>query len=220
MNEEAIIDYHLKGLIRLVASIFSLVGLVTGGPVLSSISDDVRRQVLRILQPAESSLRRLIYMRARGLVVSPAAKRKPPNHPIPKGDGTSDHIPAFTLFDPRKWFKELANQHRLLRGPGPRISSFDERRPAIEPPAPKTANAANLSKRLLALHKALEDIPAQAKRLARLQAKRRAAGEILRRIMPLRPGFPPGYRKRITHIVDEILYELDILARREPRPSG
>ncbi len=220
MNEEAIIDYHLKGLMRLIASIFSLVGLVAGGPIISSMSDDVRRQVLRILQPAESSLRRLIYMRARELIVSPGAKRKLPCHPIPLRNGASDHIPAFALFDRRKWFKELAKQHRPLRGPGPRISSFDERRPAAQPPAPKSAATANLSKRLLALHNALDDIPAQAKRLARLQARRRAAGEILRRIMPLRPGFPPGYRRRITHIVDEILYELDILARREPRPPG
>jgi len=71
---------------------------------------------------------------------------------------------------------------------------------------------------LQAFNKALENIPAQAKRLARLQARRRAAGEPLKRTMPLRPGLPPGYRKEMTDIVDEILYEFHRLAMREPRP--
>jgi len=114
----------------------------------------------------------------------------------------------------------LARARRVLRGPGPSISSFDDPRPRFEPPALRSAevNPASMCKRLQALHKALETIPAQAKRLARLQARRKAAGEPLNRTQPMRPGWPPGYRKNHTHPVDEILSDCDVLARPEPRP--
>jgi len=48
MNDEAIIEYQLAALMRLVASVFALVGLVPGGPVAMSMSVEVRRQVLRM----------------------------------------------------------------------------------------------------------------------------------------------------------------------------
>ena len=181
MNDAVIINYQVTALMRLVASMFALVGLVPGGAVVDSISADVRRQVLRILQPAESALRRVILVKARGLVVSLGPKRAALKGVIPKRKSAEDRIPAFVLFDPRKWFRELAKPHRPLRGTGSQISGFDEQR--FEPPAPHSneVNPASLCRRLQALQKALETIPAQAKRLARLQAKRRAAGAPLRR---------------------------------------
>jgi len=220
MDDEAIIEFQLAALVRLVASVFALVGLVPGGPVVASIPSAIRAQVLRMLQPAEAALRRLIYYRARRLVVSIGAKRAAPTRPVPKGNGSEDRIPPFALFDPRKWFRELAKARRPRRGPGPRISGFDEPRPHFEPPAPRSAeiNPARLCRRLQALQKALETVPEQAKRLARLQARRRAAGAPLKRIVPLRPGHPPGYRKNMTELVDSILYEFHLLARRDPRP--
>ncbi len=220
MNDETIIEYQLAALIRVVASVFAFVGLVPGGPVVSVLSVEVRRRVLRIVQPAESALRRAIYLRARGLIVAAGLKRSPPTYPIPKGNGSPDHIPAFVLFDPRKWFHELAKKSRPLRGPGPRISGFDEERPVFDPPKAHSSEVKpeNLCKRLQALHKALGDVPAQAKRLARLQAKRRAAGEPQRRTRVLRPGLPPGYRTRQTDQVDEILHDLHLMALRESRP--
>ncbi len=218
MNDAVIIKYQVAALMRLVASMFALVGLVPGGTAVVSIPTEVRRQVLRVLQPAESALRRVILVKARGLVVSLGPKRPAPKGALPKGKGAGDRIPAFVLFDPRKWFRELAKPHRPLRGAGPRISGFDEQR--FDTPAPRSAevNPASLCRRLQALQKALETIPAQAKRLARLQARRRALGEPLRRIEPRRPGWPPGYRKHHTHPVDVILKDCDILARQDPRP--
>ena len=220
MNDAVIIKYQVTALMRLVASMFALVGLIPGGAVVPSIPADIRRRVLRVLQPAESALRRVILFKARGLVVSFQAKRPAPNGSLPKGKGAGDRIPAFVLFDPRKWFRELAKPHRPVRGVGPRISGFDEKRPAFDPPAPRSAevNPASLCRRLQALQKALETLPAQAKRLARLQARRRAAGEPLRRTEPRRPGWPPGYRKHHTHPVDVILYDCDMLVRQDPRP--
>ncbi len=220
MTDEGIIEYQLAALMRVVVSVFAFVGLVPGGPVVSALSVEVRRRVLRILQPAESALRRAIYLKARGLMVAPGRKRTPPTHPIPKGNGSADRIPAFVLFDPRKWFRELAKKGRPPRGPGPRISGFDEERPVFDPPKAHSSDVKpeSLCKRLQALHKALGDVPAQARRLARLQAKRRAAGEPQRRTRPLRPGLPPGYRTGQTDKVDEILHDLHLMALREPRP--
>jgi len=217
-HDEAIIETQLAALMRLVASVFALVGLVPGRAAVSVMSVDVRRQVLRVLQPAESALRRVIFYRARGLVVAIGGKRAALTGSIPKGKG--DRIPPFALFDPRKWFRELAKSRRPLRGPGPRISGFDEYRPAFDAPAASSneINPASICRRLQALHKALDDIPAQVKRLARLRARRMAAGEPPRRTEPMRPGFPPGYRKHQTHDVDAILYEFEVLARRDPRP--
>ncbi len=218
MNDEVIIKYQVTALMRLVASMFALAGLVPGGAVVASMSADVRRRVLRVLQPAESALRRVILVKARGLVVSFQPKRPAPKGALPKGKGAGDRIPAFVLFDPRKWFRELAKPHRPLRGAGPRISGFDEQRFATPTPRSAEVNPASLCRRLQALQKALETIPAQAKRLARLQARRRAAGAPLRRIEPRRPGWPPGYRQRHSHPVDVILHDCDILARQDPRP--
>ena len=218
MNDEVIIDYQVTALMRLVASMLALVGLVSGGSVVASMSADMRRRVLRVLQPAESALRRVILVKARGLVVALGPKRSFAKGVIPKGKGAEDRIPAFVLFDPRKWFRELAKPHRILRGAGPRISGFDEQRFDTPAPCSTEVNPASLCRRLQALQKALETLPAQAKRLARVQARRRAAGEPLRRTEPRRPGWPPGYRKRHSHPVDVILYDCDILARQEPRP--
>jgi hypothetical protein len=58
-----------------------------------------------------------------------------------------------------------------------------------------------------ALKAALDDIPGQAKRLARWKARR----DLRRqqpdpkpgRNSPMRPGWPPGYRKRPFHEIDD-----------------
>jgi hypothetical protein len=75
-------------------------------------------------------------------------------------------------------------------------------------------NAARLALRLEALASALDDLPGQARRFARWRARRdaavvqqkegRDAGRI-RRVWPLRPGRPPGWRRRPTHDVHEVL---------------
>jgi hypothetical protein len=67
-------------------------------------------------------------------------------------------------------------------------------------------NAARLSRRLQALKLALEDLPRQAKRLVRLQ-ERRKASPWPKSTMPLRPGHPPGHRRKPIHEVDEVLTE-------------
>jgi len=50
-DDEAIIENRLAALVRLVASMFALVGLVRGAPMVASLPREVRKQVRRMLQP-------------------------------------------------------------------------------------------------------------------------------------------------------------------------
>ncbi len=90
-------------------------------------------------------------------------------------------------------------------------------RPAKAPARPKSAdgmvNAARVIRRLEALEAALADIPRQAKRLVRWRM-REEKSENPSFKTPLRPGRPPGSRRRAVHLVDELLSECDWLAHR------
>jgi hypothetical protein len=175
--------------------------------------------VLRVLRPAESAVRRLVVIAARGLVVKLAPSRPMPAGSIIGKGGNSR--PSFQLFDPRKNF---AGPHRrtFTRNP-PRIHIFgnDPRvaalwtapQPLADPAAPPDGlvNAARLSRRLHALKLALEDLPRQARRLARWRVRRETA-KAPKFKSPLRPGHPPGYRRKAIHQVDEVLAECHGLA--------
>jgi hypothetical protein len=75
-----------------------------------------------------------------------------------------------------------------------------------------TVDARHLVRRLLAAADALQDIPRHALRLAlwRARPKEERRPE---RWSPLRPGRPPGFRKRAKYEIDEILKECHWLAR-------
>jgi hypothetical protein len=77
-------------------------------------------------------------------------------------------------------------------------------------------DATRLCARLHALKAALNDLDKQAKRLARWQARtdlrRKLPDPKPGRISPMRPGWPPGYRKRPFHEVDDVLRECHSLA--------
>ena len=103
----------------------------------------------------------------------------------------------------------------------PRICAlFPAPRPVVEPPPPPDglASATRLHRRLQALKLALEDLPRQAKRLVRLQ-ERRKASPWPKSTLPLRPGHPPGYRRKPIHEVDEVLTECDFLACEAMKPD-
>jgi hypothetical protein len=185
----------------------------------------IHSAVLRVLQPAESAMRRLVVIAARGLVVKLAPSRPMPAGPI----GTGGHSrPSFQLFDPRKNFE--APRRRAFARIAPRIHIFgsDPRVAALWSAAPPTAdptpppdglvNAKRLSRRLQALRLALEDMPRQARRLARWRVKRENAPSPKFQ-SPLRPGHPPGYRRKPVHEVDEVLAECHGLACDALRPD-
>jgi hypothetical protein len=91
-------------------------------------------------------------------------------------------------------------------------------------------SAQRIHQRIATLAAALDDLPAQARRFARLRALRLAArarqqvreatGSANQRhrhrvlpASPLRPGHPPGWRRRPKHEVDDVLKDLHYFAR-------
>ena len=163
----------LKGIIDVL---FALLGL-DGTDAASRIPRSLHSAVLGVLRPAESAVRRLIVIAARGVVVKLAPSRPmAEGHKIGKG-GTSR--PSFQLFDPRKRPKPLRVMKFTRLVPrihffphDPRISAlFPAPRPVVEPPPPPDglASAQRLHRRLQALKPALDDLPRQAKRLVRWQ---------------------------------------------------
>ena len=205
------IERNSEALRGIVETLFAMLGLASDAKV-ARIPQPLHSAALRLLRPAESAMRRLIVIAARGLVVKPAPSRPmPTGYKIGKG---STPRPSFQLFDPRKRFKPVRVMKftRLVPrihffGPDPRVAAlFPAPRPVAEPPPPPDGlvSAARLSRRLLALKSALDDLPRQAKRLVRWQQRRKAAPSH-KFLSPLRPGPPPGYRRKPVHEVDEVL---------------
>jgi hypothetical protein len=78
--------------------------------------------------------------------------------------------------------------------------------------------AARLTRRLQALKLALDDLPRQARRLARWRVRREKA-QSPKFKSPLRPGHPPGHRRKPVHEVDEVLIECHGLACDAMKPD-
>ncbi len=202
----------LKGIIEVL---FAMLGLV-GEATVSRIPPTLHRAVLRVLRPAESAVRRLIAIAARNVVVKLVASRPmPAGKVIGKGGGNSP--PAFQLFDPRKRVK-IARAMKVTRlVPRIHVFPYDSLRPALPPvaapelPPDGLVNGERLHRRLQALKLALDDLPRQAKRLVRWQ-ERQMASPWPKFLSPLRPGRPPGYRRKPIHEVDDVLIECDRLA--------
>ena len=214
MDWNRAIERNSDALVGIVELLFAMLGLA-GEATVSRIPQTLHSAVLRVLRPAESAMRRLIIIAARGLVVKVAPSRPmPKGHMIGKG---STPRSSFQLFDTRKDFPEL-RQHRVKYAKNPpRILFFgddsrvDDLWPAPQPiaasappPSDGLVNASRLSRRLQILKLALEDLPRQARRMARWRV-RRAAIKNPKFISPLRPGPPPGHRKRQIHEVDQVL---------------
>lgn len=201
------IDRNSRALIAIVAQIVRMLGL-DGEAGAARIAPGLQRAVLRLLMPAESACRRLIVMAAQGLVLAP--RRAPPPAPqgvAPRNAGTGNsrtpiapgrrvRQPAFRLADPRlslSWSR-----------PAPL--------PALMPGPPRDDNARvpakPLRRRVQALKAALSDLPRQARRLMRWRARQLQAPELSLTFMdPMRPGLPPGHRRRPIHEVDHVLIE-------------
>ena len=231
------IERNSEALKGIIAELFAMLGL-DDDITLSRISHPLHRAVLRVLRPAESAVRRLIVIAARGLVVklapSRSISRPKPAKPTAKGFGSS-RPPAFQLFDPRKRIKPVRAMKSTWRvprisflppPPDPTVAAIFAARaarapaPAAPPPPPSDglASAQGLTRRLQALKSALEDLPRQATRLARWQQRRLAAPEH-KFLSPLRSGRPPGYRRKPIHEVDEVLIECDDLAWEAMKPD-
>jgi hypothetical protein len=216
------IEKNRQALLAIVAGLIAVVGL--------QMSREVRLQVLRILRPAESAVRRLIVIAARGLTLKPRA-RTPMPMPMPMAVAKQlrlrrkGHVrrPVFQLADPFAPMVEPA--HKRYAKQGPRISSIAPPDPTVtaifavrepKPPVPATPvdTTQMLKRRLEAIQLALGDLPKQARRLLRWKA-RRAALAAQRPILtsPLRPGRAPYLPKVLIRNVDFVLERCHLLAR-------
>ena len=159
----------------------------------------LHRAILRLLRPAESAVRRLVIVMARGVTLAPPRPRKPAPAPtflsisggtgilMPRGSmpgarpDSSNQQPrtlALPLFDPLRPFRP--RPRRTAANGTPRISlpGVTQPFPAVprRPPASDDPlDATRLALRLRALGAALDDLPGQARRFARWRAARAAS---------------------------------------------
>ncbi len=194
----------------------SLLGLLTvyGGVEALKVPRGIRATILQVLRPAEAALRRLIVIAARDVTLEVrATKTRPPPH-HPKMRSAKSQILSFPLFDPRKRFGQKRVTYTSLTprvffiAPAapfsPLFAQPPETRPMQNPEPEKPINARRMCFRLKAIAAALEDVPHQARRLVRLQARRENRKSM---ITPLRPGKPPGHRNLPSRGIDYILEE-------------
>jgi hypothetical protein len=220
MDWDLAIKRNSKALKGIIEVLFALLGL-DGAEVAQRIPRSLHSAVLGVLRPAESAVRRLIVIAARGMVVKLAPSRPMPTGSIIRKGGNSR--PAFQLFDPRKNFNRSRRPKITRFVPRIHVFPYDSLRPAAPPasalpPPDGLVNAERLSRRLQALKSALDDLPRQAKRLVRWE-QRRKASPWPKSTMPLRSGRPPGHRRKPMHEVDEILVKCDWLAWEAMKPD-
>jgi len=215
------IEINQTALIRIVAALIAMIELAAQGTV-ARLPQPLYRKALSLLRPAESAVRRLIVIAARGVLVKPHAVR-----PMPEGlalarVGGAAPRASFQLFDSRKRFGSMRPRSAGPK-PVPRVFVFGSSpiAPLFQPresdrAEPETddgmVGAERLNRRLAAIKMALENLPRQVKRLARWQARRdRMPSPRFR--SPLRPGLPPGHRREPRDEVDRVLIECHGLAR-------
>ena len=164
MNWALAIRRNCDQLRQIVLALFALARMRVGGS-LFTLPRDVVGAIMLVLRPAESAVRRLIVIAAHGLVVQP----RPLGGPVPGIAGRRGLFPqakAFKLFDPLKSFDhedfwdEAQRQHEHALRPLDPASGF-----TIIDTTP--VDATQIGQRLNALIRALDDLPAQARRLAR-----------------------------------------------------
>ena len=221
------IERNGEALKSILATLFAMLR-VEGTAVAARLPRSLHSAILRILHPAESAVRRLIVIAARGLVAKPHASPSLPAGRIVAKGGPSRL--SFRLIDPRKRFAPV----RHGTGPRlvPRIHFFaaDPRVPffrmpaqpasALAAPADDGVDARRLLRRLEAVKRALDDLPRQARRLARLRARQAQTQQLKVFKPPLRPGKPPGHRGVPVHDVDRVLAECHALARDALEPDS
>ncbi|WP_417410805.1 hypothetical protein [Hoeflea sp.] len=138
---------------------------------------------------------------------------KPPRRPC--GNKAAPGLRSFALLDPLKRFAPDRPHPSQWQ---PRIViDLDRGMPVTAPePTPVSeddpVSAAQLCRRLSAFRAALDDLPAQARRLARWRLRRSLGSVRIRRVSPLRSGLPPGHRQPQDHEVDMVLFRCHGLA--------
>lgn len=220
-----VIDRNRAILLRVVATLCAMAGLLDGKTP-KTLPRHRHNAVRRILRTAESAMRRLIVIAARqiadipppvGVIMYGLGGGEPGRRPARKPDGgeTDSPVPPFPLTDPVKRFSFKARSPKPKSFPRISVIGLSEPRPVPEgwyllPDDP--IDAGPLCRRILSMQRALGDIGAEARRLARLQQRRDRALPKERRRSPIRVGPPPGRRARPVHEIDDVLADLHWLA--------
>jgi len=142
-----------------------------------------------------------------------------------RGGGTRSRPIPFQLTDPlrRPFRRRQPVPSAVPRISAPGFSEPDRSRDRRPPMPDDPVDATRLGLRLAALGRALDDLPAQARRFTRWLAREKSARESgrVRRVAPLRGGRPPGSRRRPTHEVHHVLADLHSFAflALQPRPD-
>jgi hypothetical protein len=180
MDWNRAIERNSEVLKAIVAVLFAMLGL-QGGATVDRLPRPLHRAVLGILRPAESALRRLIVIAARGLTAKPDPARPMPQGLIIRSGGNRL---SFQLFDRRKRFVlqrqgsgPLALPRIHIFGSDPRLAplwSALATRPAPDPPPDDgRVNGRRLSLRPAPLKFALDDLPRQARPPVHIAAEAR-----------------------------------------------
>ena len=202
----------------IVLALFVLAKMRVGGS-LFTLPRSTLSAIMLVLRPAESAVRRLIVIAAHSLVLKPANPRDfvilglRPEGPASAPFDDFYRTKAFKLFDPLKsidpdsiWDTDPVweSGYDLKSNHGWQDATIDH----------TPLDATHIGQRLNALMRALDNLPAQARRLARWQLKRDAALKARRptRMSPMRPGLPPGWRERRINEIDTVLRECHGLA--------
>ena len=206
MDWKQVIERNREALAVIVAGLVVMVGQR------DALSSPLRRSILRILRPAEAALRRLIVIVAATLSRK-VGKQQDGAAEIPLPDffsfASGDKRSVFALIDPRKRFGGMA---RPFGAVAPRISVPGLSDPIRQKRPDHATSAESLYRRIETLEAALNNLPRQARRLNRLMARRVKAEPGPGKVGPIRPGLPPGFRKKPRHEVDAILLDCHWLA--------
>ena len=227
---ECAIDRNFGEIERIVMQLFRLAGISSLAPFVATLPRFLYYRILSILRPAEYAARRLIAMAACkldldvGPVPVPAAadpspprreedrKAREQGEPAETGGGSKaeQRFPAFKLFDPIKPYGEPWLTPEQIAA----LSDPDHTRPIIPVrPQDEPVEARALCRRIAALRHALVELDAHALRLARWRARRHLATCRPKRWWPMRPGRPPGWKRRPKTALEQVLAECDFLAR-------
>jgi hypothetical protein len=222
MNWPLALHLNQTALARIIATLVAVLDDYAGATLIPVY---VHRAVTRILHPAESAVRRLIVIAAYKVTDKPPPGKENPPSPWPKDrviarSATRKRRPSFRLFEPVAPLREFktAPSFNPKNLPGIRLIEIDPRLPAIFRPSAATQKPAipdgfisirNISARLAAVKFAIDNIPREARRLMRSIAADKS--EFKRLI--IRPGAPPGRRKKPKEDIDHVLTECHALAR-------
>ena len=149
------------------------------------------------------------------------------------GKGAGARLPSFQLYDTRKYFPELRQRrvkyakqspaHPFLWSLIPELTTCGQHPrpwPLAVPPLPPDGlvNADRLGRRLKSSSLALDDLPRQARRMARWRMRREAM-KAPKFKSPLRPVLRPAAARGTIHEIDEILAECHGLAWEAMKPD-